>query len=329
MMLRAFPFLFIFLLLASTVASEEVTRRRLAVRELVRKANSGDPKSLYDLASLHDKGFDSVQIDSARSTALYRMSAAKGYARAENYLGFRYFKGEYVEKNIDSALFWITKAAADGDISAANNLGYLLIESDIVPHDYKEGAYWLKKAADAGLPQAESQLADLYRKGLGVDADTALAVTLYNSAINKGLRDAELKLMSMMGNKWEKISADSAVALGRYYYSHKAPMAAVILFENAARDDNPDALGLLGDAYSKGKGVDYNHDLSIDFYLRAAKLGNPSAQFIIAELLDVFPDALPDSVPPAAYWYERAASAGITDAETASRLLIRGLSRGR
>lgn len=328
MMLRVFPFLFIFLLLASTVASEEVTRRRLALRELVRKANSGDPKSLYDLASLHDKGFDSVQIDSARSTALYRMSAAKGYARAENYLGFRYFKGEFVEQNIDSALFWITKAAADGDISAANNLGYLLIESDIVPHDYQRGAYWLKKAADAGLPQAESQLADLYRKGLGVDADTSLAVALYNRAIDKGLHDAELKLMSMMERNWEKLSADSAVALGRYYYIHRAPMAGVMLFENAAKNNNPAALALLGDAYSKGKGIDYNHAESIKCYLRAAELGNPSAQFVIAELLDIFPDALPDSVPPASYWYEQAASSGIRDADSAFRVLIQDKGAG-
>ena len=326
MIRRALPFLLIFLLLTGTVTSEEVTRKRLALRELVNKANAGDPKSLYDLASLHDVGYDSIPIDSARSTALYRLSATKGYSRAENYLGFRYFKGEFVAQNIDSALFWITKAADDGDISAANNLGYIFMESDVVSRDYPKAAFWLKKAADAGLPQAESQLADLYRHGLGVAADTTVAVTLYNRAINKGLRDAELKLMSMMGKKWEKLSSDSAVVLGRYYYTHRAPVIGIMLFENAAKNDNPDALALLGDAYSKGNGVDYNHDISIDFYLRAAELGNPSAQFVIAELLDIFPDALPDSVPPAQYWYERAASAGIKDADSATRFLLQNSS---
>lgn len=328
MMLRAFPFILLFLLLAGGGASEEVTRKRLALRELVERANAGDPKSLYDLASLHDRGYDSIPIDSSRSTALYRLSAAKGYSRAENYLGFRYFKGEFVEQNIDSALFWITKAADDGNIAAANNLGYLFTESDVVPRDYQRGVYWLTKAADAGLPQAESQLADLYRHGLGVTPDTAFAVALYNRAIDKGLHDAELKLMSMMEKNWEKLSADSAVALGRYYYTHRAPMAGVMLFENAAKNNNPAALALLGDAYSKGKGIDYNHAESIKFYLRAAELGNPSAQFIIAELLDIFPDALPDSVPPASYWYEQAASSGIRDADSAFRVLIQDKAAG-
>lgn len=328
MMLRAFPFILFFLLLAGGAASEEVTRKRLALRELVEMANAGDPKSLYDLASLHDRGYDSIPIDSSRSTALYRLSAAKGYARAENYLGFRYFKGEFVEQNIDSALFWIAKAAEDGDITAANNLGYLFTESDVVPRDYQKGVCWLKKAADAGLPQAESQLADLYRQGLGVAPDTAFAVTLYNRAIDRGLHDAELKLISMMRKKWEKLSADSAVALGRYYYSRHAPVAGVILFKNAAKNNNPVALALLGDAYSKGKGIDYDHTQSIKFYFQAAELGNPSAQFVIAELLDIFPDALPDSVPPAAYWYERAAASGITDAESATRALIQNIDSG-
>lgn len=322
MIQRVLPFIAIFLLLAGTVASGEVTRARLALRELVKKAKAGDARSLYDLASLHDIGYDSIPIDSARSTALYRLSAEKGYTRAENYLGFRYFNGEYVRQNIDSAIYWISKAAEEGDISAANNLGYMFMESEVLPHDYDKAVYWLTKASDAGLPQAESQLADLYRRGLGVDTDTAAAVSLYNSAINEGLRDAELKLLSMMGRKWEMLCADSAVNLGRYYYTHGAPIIGVTLFENAAKSENPDALALLGDAYSKGAGIDYNHEKSLELFLRAAELGQPSAQFVIAEFLDIFPDAFPDSIPSASYWYERAASSGITDAESATSHLL-------
>ncbi len=139
----------------------EISKQRLAVREVVAKAATGDAKALYDLAMLHDMGYDSIPVDSARSTALYRLAAERGYGPAQNYLGFRYFNGEAVRQDVDSALFWMAKAAAGGDAKAANNLGYLLAHSDKVTRDYPQAIYWLSKAADAGLPAGRSQLADL------------------------------------------------------------------------------------------------------------------------------------------------------------------------
>lgn len=304
------------------VASDEVTRERRAVRQLVERAGEGDPKSLYHLATLHDTGYDSIPVDSAVSTALYRLSAEKGFAPAMNYLGYRYFNGDYVRQDVDSALYWMAKAAGAGDAKAASNLGYLLSHDDAVTRDYPQAVYWLTKAADTGLPVAQSLLADLLRQGLGTPKDTARAEALYTAAIEHGLQDAELKLLSMKGRGWESLSPDSAVALGRHYYTHRAPFIGVTLFENAAAHDNPDALALLGDAYSRAVGVEYDHDKSVAYFLRAALLGQPSAQFVIAELLDIFPDALSDTIPGAPYWYEKAAAAGISDAEAAASRLI-------
>lgn len=310
-------------LIGVAVASDEVTRERHAVRQLVERAGEGDAKSLYHLATLHDTGYDSIPVDSAVSTALYRLSAEKGYAPAMNYLGYRYFNGDYVRQDIDSALYWMAKAAGLGDVKAASNLGYLLSHDDAVTRNYPQAVYWLTKAADAGLPVAQSLLADLLRQGLGAPKDTARAEALYTSAIEHGLQDAELKLLSMKGRGWESLAPDSAVALGRYYYTHRAPFIGVTLFENAAAHDNPDALALLGDAYSRAVGVEYDHDKSVAYFLRAAQLGQPSAQFVIAELLDIFPDALSDTIPGAPYWYEKAADAGITDAEAAADRLLK------
>lgn len=339
-MKRILPILMMLSLVAVVFASGEVTRGRRAVRQLVERAGEGDPKSLYYLATLHDMGYDSIPVDSAVSTALYRLSAEKGYAPAMNYLGFRYFNGDFVRQDVDSALYWMAKAAGAGDAKAASNLGFLLSHDDAVTRDYPQAVYWLAKASDASLPVAQSLLADLLRQGLGAPKDTARAEALYTSAIEHGLQDAELKLLSMKGRGWESLAPDSAVALGRYYYTHRAPFIGVTLFENAAAYDNPDALALLGDAYSRAVGVEYDHNKSVAYFLRAALLGQPSAQFVIGELLDIFPDALTDSVPvaiittvypdsvPAAihtapYWYEKAAAAGITDAASASSALLK------
>ncbi len=69
----------------------------------------------------------------------------------------------------------------------------------------------------------------------------------------------------------------------------------------------------------------YDHDNSVRLYKEAALRGNPSAQFVIAELLDIFPDAITFDNPEqnnASYWYDRAAAHGITDAATATTRLL-------
>lgn len=323
------------ILLLGVAAMPEVSKQRLAVREVAQKASSGDAKALYDLAMLHDMGYDSIPVDSVRSTILYKLSAERGYAPAQSYLGYRYFNGEAVRQDVDSALFWMAKGAGNGDVKAANNLGYILANSELVTRDYPQALYWLTKAADAGLPAGLSQLADLYRRGLGCEADTARAESLYVEAIHKGLRDAELKLLAMKGRQWETLSADSALSLGKYHYSHGAPVIAVTLFENIiagkggseSTGEMAKALALLGDAYSRGMGVEYDYARSTSLFYEAALRGDPSAEFVIAELLDIFPDAL-DSITTdpdqtnASYWYEKAASEGITDAATATARLF-------
>lgn len=329
------------------IMTATVTKQRRAVREVAAKAALGDARALYDLAVLHDMGYDSIQVDSMRSTALYRMAAERGYAPAQNYLGFRYFNGEAVRHDVDSALYWMAKAAGNGDAKAANNLGYLLAYSEKVSRDYPQALYWLSKAADAGLPAGMSQLADLYRQGLGCVPDTLRAEALYSRAAATGLHDAELKLIAMKGHSWQALAPDSALTLGKYHYSHGAPLVAVTLLETLLPDSIPSAqegarspvvrkektdsdvvaaaMALLGDAYSRGAGVAYDHDRSVAFYREAALRGNPSAEFVIAELLDIFPDAVTFDNPEqntAAYWYDRAGAHGITDASTATTRLL-------
>lgn len=323
------------------VIADEVTPGRLALRKLSERAANGEMEAIYELAKLHDIGYDSIEVDSARSTALYRVAAEKGFAPARNYLGFRYFNGEYVRQNVDSALYWLVKAAAAGDASAANNLGYLLSNSDVVSRDYPQAIHWLKIASEAGLPSAQSMLADLLRQGLGTEPDTVSAENLYTKAIVEGgLHDAELKLLNMMGRKWEAMPGDSVIVIGRYFYSHGGPIIGIAVLEDIAPHDNPDVLALLGDAYSRGVGVPYDHDKSITYFLNAALLGNPSAQFVIGELLDILPDSLdnetyesvledyfdkeniPSDIFTAPYWYEKAAESGIIDAESAANALL-------
>ena len=289
-MKRGLPFLiFIFLIAGSLWSQEGVSERRLALRNLAERADSGDAKALFDLARLHDTGYDSIPVDSLRSAALYLLSAHNGFAPARNFIGFRYYKGEAIKQDIDSALFWIEAAADAGDITAAANLGYLLSESPGIPHDSLNALKWITIAAEAGVKEAQE------------------------------------KLIGWMEPEWKKLPSDSALAMGLRYYTGEAPILGVFLLQVAAEDNLPKSLALLGDAYSKGLGVAYDHQKSLDYFFKAALTGDPSAQFIIAELLEIFPETFEglfeEKENDAVFWYEKAKEGGVEDAESAYKLL--------
>lgn len=314
------------------------SKTRVALRQLVREADAGNPKAIYNLARLHDSGYDSIPVDSARSTALYRKAAASGFPAAQNYLGYRYFKGEFVSHDIDSALFWITKAALAGDATAASNLGQIYARGEGVAKDYNKAMTWLHKATDAGVPAAEVLLANLYAEGLGTKADTIKAAALYEKALSHGVREAEEAIISLMKEKWRALPTDSALTLGIKYFRGNAPLAGVMLIEMAAKEDIPQAVALIGLAASRGRGRDYDRQLAEEMFLKAALLGEPSAAYIVAEQLDMFPDSYPDSIlkslslptdailpitiPEASWWYQKASEGGIDDGAAAINSLL-------
>lgn len=301
--------------------------------ELRAKAQAGDARALFNLAEVTATGYGPVQKDSAEALRLYRLSADKGYAPAQNYMGFLCYSPTSPTRDPQLALQWIEKAAGQGDPKAFNNLGWLLLEGEGVEHDAKKAAYWFGRAAEAGLPVAMAQLGDLYRQGKGVECDTIRARNLYDSAIAGGLADAQYKLLSMMYPRYREMSPEERVDLGRYYLSMNAPMVAVTLFELSAAQDNAAALALMGNAYSRGEGVPYSHLRSLEYYLRAARMGNAPAQFVVGELLELFPDSLKDLDPSftagmtpeqftGSYWREAAASQGVDSAEAATARLL-------
>lgn len=297
-------------------------------------ANEGNPEAMYKLAYLYDIGYGDLDRDTLESSRLYLKAAEKGFIPAQSFIGFRYYRGEGVKKDVNKALKWIQRAAEQGDAKAQNNLGWMLMEGDGVQHDFNKAAYWLNSAAEQGLPVAMSQLADLYKTGKGVECDTTRAEALYQRAFMAGLADAQDKLLDMQLSRYEALSSQDALTAGKFYLSIGAYRIAATLFEIAAQDEtNADALAYLANAYSRGEGVEYNHQRSLQLFLRSARLGNPASQFVIGELLEMFPDAfnelpeedtsqLTDEEFSAIYWYELAAEKGITDARKATEYLL-------
>lgn len=343
MMRRPLLYIFILTIFAVSVASmaEETAPKSDPLRDLIMRADSGDADALYRLATLYDTGFDTIPVDTLMSTRLYERAAEAGSLPAQNYLGYRLYRGDGVARDIPRALEWLESAALSGDPRAAGNLGYLLLEGEGVEHDEENAAFWLGRAALQEVATAQSMLGDLYRDGRGVEQDSIMAESLYRRSLENGLADAGYKLESLNANRRKSMDAGERLEEAVYFYTHGVPAIGVSLLEDIAamrkntheKETAAAALALLGDAYTRGLGVAYDHQKALDFYALAAMEGNPSAMFILGELLEIFPDAMSTlsgealqqalSYPQdAVWWIEEAAKKGIRDAETANRRLF-------
>jgi len=81
---------------------------------LRRKAEAGDAKAQFDLASAYSQG-TGVAKDTAQGIEWLRKSAVKGYPGAQVVLGYMYHKGIEMEKDPSEAAKWYKKAARQGD----------------------------------------------------------------------------------------------------------------------------------------------------------------------------------------------------------------------
>ena len=83
------------------------------------------------------------------------------------------------------------RALADaGDNRAMLGLAYIRLNPDQPTYNPEEAVQFLTRAADAGAADAQYELAKLYERGLGVPADPARALDLYQKAAAQNFPDA-------------------------------------------------------------------------------------------------------------------------------------------
>lgn len=245
-----------------------------------------------------ERGNDTVAPDPEGAVRMLRNAAEKGYAPAMNYLGYHHFAGGglFPTANEDSALLWLGKALDEGEPRAASNLGYILLMKGDSASDTLAATY-LRKGADAGVPQAQAMLADLLATGRGVAKDTLTAISLYRDAARHGIPQAEQSLAETALPVWIKLPADSAFRIARNLFDSGLPHAALALADTLSAagklpTDEAELHLLRGDAFASGRGLPYDYRAANEEYYRAAMLGNRRACLILAETLEIFPDAL-------------------------------------
>jgi TPR repeat protein len=128
-------------------------------------------------------------------TPAYRLKAWSGDSAAMLQLSEAFMFGKNVEKNEDSAKFYVKKAADKGLADAQFLFGTELLVDVFSSANYAKGVAMLKKAADQGHVDAQYRLSEVHRsKGRGNVSDTYYdikkAYAYAEMAVKQGLPEA-------------------------------------------------------------------------------------------------------------------------------------------
>jgi len=121
----------------------------------------------------------------------FRKAEEKGYAAAMHTLGAKYFNGQGVEKDYDTAYRLFGRAAKSNFVPSFYALGAMNARGSVGSRDHEAAAEWYGKAAARGYARAQAMLGELHRYGAGVPKDYEKAAELYRKAIVNGYEDAQ------------------------------------------------------------------------------------------------------------------------------------------
>jgi TPR repeat protein len=125
-------------------------------------------------------------------------SASQGYAPAQSKIGWYYYDGHFVKRDLAKAFEWFNKSAQQSDPNddgmAEGMLGAMYQTGDGAPLDHALAMKWLFKSAEHGNAQSMFELGAIYEKGAGEAVDFGKAVTWYQKAAEAGNADAKKRL---------------------------------------------------------------------------------------------------------------------------------------
>ena len=211
---------------AAEVKSRDVAELEELRAEIERleKAEAESPENLLERG--HYAYYISNDVEALE---LFRKSAEKGNAEAENMLGVMYYTGrgvsedkvlarEYArksaihgsaagqnnyayllqleEKHVEARVYY-EMAAEQGNISAMTSLGAIYFFGRGVSQDYAVSFEWSMKAALSGDVTAQCNVAYAYKEGYGVARDWAKAREWYEKAAAQDDEDAKKALEAL------------------------------------------------------------------------------------------------------------------------------------
>jgi uncharacterized protein len=169
---------------------------------------------------------------------------------------------------------WMLKSAENGNSAAQNTIGvwYNLGRNGVIKN-IEIAKEWYFESIKSNYPTAFSNIAHLYKDGLGFDKDVDMAIEYYEKSIELGCARGSYYL-GMMYYKGEGVEADIEKAFK--------------LFEKSAEKGFGDAMYRLSIMYAKGDHVAKDIKTSFEYLLKASEKDSELAKNKLAQLTDDF-----------------------------------------
>ena len=215
-----------------------------AIDYLVKASNMGSDSASFELFTLINDNRGGIDFKS-NPVAVLRRAANNGFSEAMAALSEAYSCGVGVDRNSEIGFRWLARAAATGNRPSLIEIGRRALLTD--NNDGKNTFFRnMRRAATLGDRQAMVYLADAYRRGIGTEADAALADRWYADALAPGNERSEaLLLLARMeiakGERSNMIAAEKLLLEGLPTGDASIAFELAKLYAKGADGISPDA----------------------------------------------------------------------------------------
>lgn len=202
--------------------------------------------------------------DPSEALKWFKAAAENGQTEAMTQAGLMLANGSGTSTaDLQRAIKWFEQAADAGNSDAMTALAECLLDGKGMKQDPKRAAELLHTATVFNHPGALNRLGDLYTRGLGVKQDFSEALRLFTRAskLGSGEATANLGVLYMRG---QGVPAN--------------PRKAVAIWKSGAERGFSACMLNYAKALESGTGIAPNPSEAKQWYLKAARAGNPNAQ---------------------------------------------------
>lgn len=175
-------------------AYEKAGRVEAAMDAYTKAEKQGSAAAAYLIGLIHLEGKGGLAKNPVAAASWFKRSADKGYAAAENALGFLCEDGIGVKQDHEEAVKWFRKAADQGDAVGLINLSRKYATSVGVEKDDAKAFALMSKAAEQSDRFAQFSVAYILAIGQGTPRDGASAILWLRKSAEQGYADAQYAL---------------------------------------------------------------------------------------------------------------------------------------
>lgn len=197
---------------------------------------------------------------------------------------------------------------------------------------FQMAAWYFDQAARQGHVSAQFELAEMYQRGLGVEANEESACYWYDQAARQGHAGAKERLENreetgLQGSENEQDDSfwteEDYLQMGIEYAKSGDQVQGAYFVLQAAEMGLLEAQTMLGSLYEFGKGVEEDKGKAALWYGKAAERGDAQAQFRLGYLYEMG-EGVEEDEAQAVEWFEKAAAQGSEDARQALQMIRSG-----